>query len=104
VESQTSAVGLGWVFGHLPTEDRGSVKRFQRLVHYSQLSIFLGGASVNLDHCNVQVDEQILAVAAQNQNLVYARPRIERCEFENLLERAMEILSARAKSASSPHA
>jgi hypothetical protein len=33
--------------------------------------------------------------AVQSQNLVHAGPRIERCEFEELLQRAMEILNAR---------
>jgi hypothetical protein len=76
-------------------------------VAYSLLTVehfFSRGASVNLDHCNLQIDEQIRVVVAQNQNLVYSGPRIERCEFEKLVERAMEILSARAKSACSPHA
>jgi hypothetical protein len=58
---------------------------------------FSRGASVNLDHCNLQIDEQIPVVAAQNQNLVYSGPRIERCESEKLVERTMEILSARAR-------
>jgi hypothetical protein len=65
------------------------VKRFHALAHYSKLSNFLrGGVSVNQDHSSLHA---------------YPGARIERCEFESLLERAMEILSARAKSASSPH-
>jgi hypothetical protein len=31
----------------------------------------------------------------QHQKSVHAGPRIERCEFEELLQRAMEILNAR---------
>ena len=47
---------------------------------------------MNLDHGNIQTAEQDLVVAAQDNNL---GPRIERCEFEHLLQRAMEILNAR---------
>jgi hypothetical protein len=50
---------------------------------------------VNLDHCDLQVNEQVPVVAVQSQNFVHAGSRIERCEFEELLQRAMEILNAR---------
>jgi hypothetical protein len=50
---------------------------------------------VNLEYCNLRIDEQIPVVAMQSQNLVPAGPRIERCEFEELLQRAMEILNDR---------
>lgn len=45
--------------------------------------------------------ENCLPIAgAQMQPASPAAPRIERCEFEALLERAMEILSARTRNAS----
>ncbi len=50
---------------------------------------------MNLEHCNLTIDEQIPVVAVQRQNFVHAGPRIERREFEELLQRAMEILNAR---------
>jgi hypothetical protein len=50
---------------------------------------------VNLDHCSLPTQEQNSAVAAQNLNVRDTGPRIERCEFEQLLQRAMEILNAR---------
>jgi hypothetical protein len=50
---------------------------------------------VNLEHCNLTIDEQIPGVAVQSQNFVQASRRIERREFEELLQRAMEILNAR---------
>jgi len=34
-------------------------------------------------------------VVAQSLNVGHNGPRIERCEFEQLLQRAMEILNAR---------
>lgn len=42
--------------------------------------------------------------SAQMQSAPPDAPRIERCEFEALLERAMQILSARTKNASASHA
>jgi hypothetical protein len=93
--------------GYWPFDGRRSRQRETISVACSLLTVehfFSRGASVNIDLCNLQIDEQIPVVAAQNQSLAYAGPRIERCEFETLLERAMEILSAPAKSASSPHA
>jgi len=50
---------------------------------------------VNLDPSNVQAGEESSAVLAQSQPATHAGPRIERCEFEQLLQRAMEILNAR---------
>jgi hypothetical protein len=50
---------------------------------------------VNLNCSNPQTVEQI--VITPNQHLLPAGPRIERAEFEQLLQRAMEILSAPQK-------
>jgi len=50
---------------------------------------------VNLEHCNLTIEEQIPVVAVKSQNFVHAGPLIERREFEELLQRAMEILDAR---------
>lgn len=50
---------------------------------------------VNLEHCNIQGLEQGPVVGTQSQEVAHAGPRIERCEFEQLLQRAMEILNAR---------
>jgi hypothetical protein len=50
---------------------------------------------VNLVHCNLPIDEQNAVAASQMQNAAPPGPRIERCEFEQLLQRAMEILNAR---------
>ncbi|MGC2526618.1 MAG: hypothetical protein WA639_02640 [Candidatus Acidiferrum sp.] len=47
-----------------------------------------------------QAEPQTSVVASQNQSIASPVPRIERAEFEGLLERAMEILSPRAKTAS----
>ncbi|MGC0773108.1 MAG: hypothetical protein WB543_09245 [Candidatus Acidiferrum sp.] len=59
---------------------------------------------MNLDLSNFLTDEQISVAATQSQGVNYPGPKIERREFESLLERAMEILSARAKSASASRA
>ncbi len=50
---------------------------------------------MNLEHFNLQVEEQISVVAVQSHNFTHAGLRIERCEFEELLQRTMEILNAR---------
>jgi hypothetical protein len=50
---------------------------------------------VNLEHCSLITEEQIPAVAVQSPNFVHAAPKIERREFEELLQRAMEVLNAR---------
>jgi len=50
---------------------------------------------VNLEHCGVPADEQRALAVAQNLNVRDTGPRIGRCEFEQLLQRAMEILNAR---------
>jgi len=59
---------------------------------------------VNQIQSSIQTDEQISAEATNIQDLTISAPRIERCEFESLLERAMEVLSARATSAFVSHA
>ncbi|MGB8458133.1 MAG: hypothetical protein WCE50_10460 [Candidatus Acidiferrum sp.] len=59
---------------------------------------------MNLDLSNFQTDEQTSVAATHSQGVNYPGLKIERCEFESLLERAMEILSSRAKSASASHA
>jgi hypothetical protein len=51
-----------------------------------------------------QAKPQTSVVASQNQSIASPVPRIERAEFERLPERAMEILSPRAKTASASHA
>jgi hypothetical protein len=72
------------------------VKRFRSLGHYLRSSnSFARGVSVNLARCNFHTDEQNSAVVTQGLNVGNAGPRIERCEFEQLLQRAMEILNAR---------
>jgi hypothetical protein len=50
---------------------------------------------VNLVHGNPQFEEQRSTAASQLQIAVPLGPRIERCEFEQLLQRAMEILNSR---------
>jgi flagellar motor protein MotB len=53
------------------------------------------GASVNLELPTCQASEQIIVRATQDSNLIPPGTKIERCEFEELLQRAMEILNAR---------
>jgi hypothetical protein len=50
---------------------------------------------VNLVNSNLQIEEQRSTAASQLQIAVPLGPRIERCEFEQLLQRAMEILNRR---------
>jgi hypothetical protein len=50
---------------------------------------------VNLVHGNHQIEEQNSTAASELQTTVPLGPRIERCEFEQLLQRAMEILNTR---------
>jgi len=50
---------------------------------------------VNLVHSNLQIEEQSSTAASELQIAVPLGPRIERCEFEQLLQRAMEILNGR---------
>jgi hypothetical protein len=50
---------------------------------------------VNLVDCNLPKVEQNAAAASQMQNAAQPGPKIERCEFEQLLRSAMEILNAR---------
>src|SRR5271157_1572751 len=72
------------------------VKRFRSLGHYlGSGNSFARSVLVNLDHCSLPTEEQNSVVVAQNLNFSDTGPRIERCEFEQLLQRAMEILNAR---------
>jgi hypothetical protein len=72
------------------------VKRFNAMGHYLGFgNSFARGVSVNLDHCNLPTEEQNSVAVVQNLNGGQVGPRIERCEFEQLLQRAMEILNAR---------
>jgi len=50
---------------------------------------------VNLNLCNLQTIEQSPIEVSQIPSVTSPSPRIERCEFEQLLQRAMEILNAR---------
>jgi hypothetical protein len=50
---------------------------------------------VNLDYCNLHPTENNSVAVTQRLNVSHSGPRIERCEFEQLLQRAMEILNAR---------
>ncbi len=50
---------------------------------------------MNLELSIRQANEQNAVVVSQNPSAEQAGPRIERCEFEQLLQRAMEILNAR---------
>jgi hypothetical protein len=50
---------------------------------------------VNLDYCNLHPTENNSVAVTQSLNVSHSGPRIERCEFEQLLQRAMEILNAR---------
>jgi hypothetical protein len=50
---------------------------------------------VNLVHSNLQIEEQNSTAASQVPVALPLGPRIERCEFEQLLQRAMEILNGR---------
>jgi hypothetical protein len=50
---------------------------------------------VNLDYCSLSTEEQNAVVVGHSLNINVTGPRIERCEFEQLLQRAMEILNAR---------
>ncbi len=50
---------------------------------------------MNLVHGSLQIEEQSSTAASQLQIAVPLGPRIERREFEQLLQRAMEILNER---------
>jgi hypothetical protein len=50
---------------------------------------------VNLDYCDASIEERNSVVVTQSISVRPIGPRIERCEFEQLLQRAMEILNAR---------
>jgi len=78
------------------------MKRIHPRAHYSKSSISLArGVPVNQVQSNLKTDEQTCVVVAQGPNVTQLGPRIEQCDFEDLLERAMMILNARAKAASS---
>lgn len=82
--------------GSSAAEDGESEKRFRPVGHYlGSSNFFARGGLVNLDHCSLSTEEQNSVVVAQSLNVSHAGPRIERCEFEQLLQRAMEILNAR---------
>lgn len=58
---------------------------------------------MNLNYPNRQpIEQSSLPPAHAPQQLLPLGPRIERCEFENLLQRAMEILNARVNRSPSP--
>ena len=72
------------------------MKRFHAVGHYlGSGNSFARGVLVNLDHCSLPTEEQNSVVVVQNLDVSQVVPRIERCEFEKLLQRAMEILDAR---------
>jgi hypothetical protein len=50
---------------------------------------------VNLELSTYQANEQIVVGSPQNSTLIPPGTKIERCEFDELLQRAMEILNAR---------
>lgn len=50
---------------------------------------------MNLDHCNLPTNEQKSILVSQSLSVTHASAGIGRCEFEQLLQRAMEILNAR---------
>ena len=50
---------------------------------------------MNLDTRNFQAVEPDQVLGANGQTQILPGPRIERCEFEQLLQRAMEILNLR---------
>jgi hypothetical protein len=50
---------------------------------------------VNLDHGSLATENQNSVVTTQSLDVNLAGPRIDRCEFEKLLQRAMEILKVR---------
>jgi hypothetical protein len=50
---------------------------------------------VNPDHCSLPAEKQNSVVTTKSLDVNLTGPRIERCEFEKLLQRAMEILKVR---------
>lgn len=56
------------------------------------------------DRSNRQSNALLSETVSEDPNRASVCPRIERCEFESLLERAMEILGPQAKTVSSSHA
>jgi hypothetical protein len=72
------------------------MKRFRSLGHYLESgNSFARGVLVNLEYCSLSTEEQNAVIVTQSLNVRDTGPRIERCEFEQLLQRAMEILNAR---------
>ncbi len=56
-------------------------------------------ASMNLSDKTTKLSENNLASQRDLPEEIDSRMRVEPCEFESLLQRAVEILSARAQSA-----
>ena len=50
---------------------------------------------MNLEHGSLPTEKQNSVVATESFDVNLVGPRIERCEFEQLLQRAMEILNVR---------
>ena len=50
---------------------------------------------MNLEHGSLPAEKQNSVVATESFDVNLAGPRIQRCEFEQLLQRAMEILNVR---------
>lgn len=59
---------------------------------------------MNLNRSSRHTIEQNSVAITPTRHFVPAGPKIERGDFENLLQRAMEILNARAKTPASSHA
>jgi hypothetical protein len=75
---------------------RESVKRFRDDMHYLRSgNSSARGVLVNLEHGSLPTEKQNSVVTTQSLDANLAGPRIERCEFEQLLQRAMEILNVR---------
>ncbi len=55
---------------------------------------------MNLNDKTMKLSESNLASSRDLPEEIDSRMRVEPCEFESLLQRAVEILSARAQSAS----
>jgi hypothetical protein len=76
--------------------DGEGVKRFRSHLHYLRSgNSSARGVLVNPDHCSLPAEKQNSVVTTKSLDVNLAGPRIERCEFEKLLQRAMEILKVR---------
>ena len=72
------------------------MKRFGEVVHYLESSdSAVRSVPVILESPVSSTKDQNTVAAVVNSNGLAIGPRIERCEFEELLQRAMEILNAR---------